>query len=85
MNPLLISLLLVGAGLYFGIRNIRLLRNEAALREFVQNNPKASFWVKKHGLDGATKIARESFLPFGIIVSAGLVAAGAWNIWRIYA
>ncbi len=85
MEPLLLSLLLVGAGIYFGFRNVRLLRNEAALRAYVQNSPKAALWVRKYGLDGATKMTRESFLPLGLLVSAAMVGLGSWNLWRMYA
>ena len=85
MEPPLLSLLLVAGGLYFGFRNLRLLRNEAALREYVRNSPKAALWVKKYGLEGATKMTRESFLPLGLLISAGMVALGGWNLWRMYA
>jgi hypothetical protein len=85
LEPLLLSLLLVAGGIYFGFRNLRLLRNEAALREYVRSSPKAALWVKKYGLDGATKMTRESFLPLGLLISAAMVSLGVWNLWRIYA
>jgi hypothetical protein len=84
LEPLILSLLLVGAGIYFGLRNVRLLRNEAALREYMQSSPKATVWVRKYGLDGATKMARETFIPLGLAISAGMVAFGGWNLWRMY-
>ena len=84
MEPLILSLLLVGGGIYFGFRNLRLLRNEVALREYMQRSPKAILWVRKYGLDGATKMARESFIPLGLAISAGMVTFGGWNLWRMY-
>ncbi|UCV00955.1 hypothetical protein [Acidovorax radicis] len=85
MEALLLSLLLVVGGIYFGVRNVRLLRSEDALREYVQNSPKAALWVRKYGLDGATKMTRESFLPLGLLISVAMVALGGWNLWRMYA
>lgn len=84
MEPLLLSLLLIGGGIYFGLRNVRLLRNEAALREYMQSSPKATLWVRKYGLDGAIKMARESFIPLGLAISAAMVVFGGWNLWRTY-
>lgn len=84
MESLFLSLVLIAAGIYFGFRNVRLLRNDDALREYVQSSAKAALWVRKYGIDGATKMARESFLPLGIAISAAMVAFGSWNLWRTY-
>lgn len=85
MEALLLSLLLVAGGIYFGLRNVRLLRSDDALRDYVRSSPKAALWVSKYGLDGAMKMTRETFLPIGLLVSAGMVALGVWNLWRMYA
>ncbi|EER60555.1 hypothetical protein AcdelDRAFT_1892 [Acidovorax delafieldii 2AN] len=84
MEALILSLILVVGGIYFGFRNVRLLRNEAALREYMQSSPKATLWVRKYGLDGATKMVRESFIPLGLVISTAMVAFGGWNLWRMY-
>ena len=84
MENVALSVVLVIVGIYFGLRNIRFLRNEAALREYMQNSPKAALWVRKYGLDGATKIARKSFLPLGLVISAGMMVFGGWNLWRMF-
>lgn len=85
MEALILSLLMIFAGGYFGFRNIRLLRNEIALREYVRDSPKAVLWVRKYGVDGATKMVRETFLPLGLFISCGMVAFGLWGLWRLYA
>ncbi|MEG0113888.1 MAG: hypothetical protein RR749_15890 [Comamonas sp.] len=85
MNSLFFPLIMLAAGLFFCFRNIRFLLNEHALREYMQNSPKAALWVKKYGLVGATKMARESFLPLGLVISVGMVAVSGWSLWRILA
>ena len=83
MTALILNSLLLMAGVYFGVRNVLLLRSESALRAYMQSSPKAVFWVRKYGLDGASKMARESFIPLGLVVSFGMIALSAWNLWRI--
>ena len=85
MDSLFFPLFVLAIGLYFCFRNIRFLLNEHALREYMQNSPKAAPWVKKYGLVGATKMARESFLPLGLVISVGLVGVGGWSLWRLLA
>jgi hypothetical protein len=29
-------------------------------------------------------MARETFIPLGLAISAGMVAFGGWNLWRMY-
>ncbi|MBL0039854.1 MAG: hypothetical protein KA505_02875 [Xanthomonadales bacterium] len=82
-QALFFNILLLLGGLYFVVRNIRLLRSETALRAYMESSPKAVLWVRKYGLDGATKVARESFIPLGLVVSAAMIGLGAWNLWRI--
>lgn len=84
LETLALSLLMIAAGIYFGIRNVRLLTNEGALREYVQKSPKAVKWVNQYGVDGAMKMSRQSFLPLGIIMSIAMMGFGLWNLWRIY-
>ena len=83
-QALILNLLLLLGGLYFGVRNIHFLRNESSLRTYMESSPKAAIWVSKYGLEGATKMARESFLPLGLVISAAMVGFGAWNLWRIF-
>lgn len=84
MASSILALILVLGGVYFLIRNVRLLHNENALREYMQSNPKAAYWVKKYGLDGAMKLTHETFLPFGIAAACGMVGLGVWLLWRLY-
>ena len=85
MEALLLNLLLLLGGLYFGFRSVHLLRNESALRAYMESNPKAAMWVRKHGLDGASKMARETFIPLSLVISLVMVLFGTWNLWRITA
>jgi len=84
METTLFPLLIVAVGAYFTFRNIRMLRNEALLRDYVASSPKAALWVRKYGIDGTVKLVRDTFLPLGIVVSLGFVGYGAWLLWRIY-
>jgi hypothetical protein len=49
MEALVLSLVLIVGGIYFGVRNLRFLQNEEALRAYMQTSPKAWIWVKKYG------------------------------------
>lgn len=80
----ILSVLFLVAGIYFSVRNVRMLRNETALREYMQSSPKATLWVRKFGLDGATRLARKFFLPSGLLISVAMAGVGAWNLWRMY-
>ena len=77
------ALFLLG-GVYFGLRNVQMLRSETALRKYIGCSPKAAFWVRKYGLDGAIAIAREAFIPLGVLVSLAMVGLSTWNLWRIF-
>lgn len=83
-QALILSLLLLVGGVYFGVRSIHFMRNERALREYMQSSPKAALWVGKYGLDAATKMARESFIPVSLVLSSAMVGLGAWNLWRLF-
>jgi hypothetical protein len=80
----ILSVLFLVAGIYFSVRNVRMLRNETALREYMQSSPKATLWVRKFGLDDATRLARKFFLPSGLLISVAMAGVGAWNLWRMY-
>ena len=84
MEATLLSLALFLIGAWFTFRNVRMLYREDLLREYVQTNPKAALWVRKHGVEGATKLTRKVFLPLGTVVSFGMTLYGAWLLWRIH-
>ncbi len=84
MEATLLAIALVAIGVYYTIRNIRMLRRHDLLREYVQSSPKAALWVRKYGVDGATKLIRETFLPLGTALSAGFALYGLWLLWRVY-
>ena len=83
-TALVLNALFLLGGVYFGLQNIHMLRSETALRKYIGCSPKAAFWVRKYGLDGAIAIAREAFIPLGVLVSLAMVGLGAWNLWRIF-
>ena len=83
-EALILSLVLIVGGIYVAVRNLRLLQNEDMLRAYMQTSPKAWIWVKKYGLDGATKLTRQRFIPTGLVASGVMVGFGAWVLWRLY-
>ncbi len=84
MEAFILNFTLIAFGIYVGIRNIRLLRSEVALRDYMRTNPKAAFWVSKYGFERATQMAREQTIPLGIAIAAALISLGVWNLFRIY-
>lgn len=84
METLVIALFITVGGAYLAVRNIRFMRNPQALHQYMQTSPKAVLWVRKYGLDGATELARKTFVPMGIVASLTLMCAGIWMLWRLY-
>jgi hypothetical protein len=84
MEAILFNSAFIVGGVYFGFRNIRLLRDERALRDYMQSSPSAARWVSKYGIERATQMAREKTIPLGIAIAAAMVGLGAWNLSRIY-
>lgn len=84
MEATLFNSALIIGGLYFGIRNVRLLRSELALRDYMRDSPKAAAWVSKYGFERATQMAKEKTIPLGIALAAAMVGLGVWNLSRIY-
>lgn len=84
METLVIALVLAVGGTYLAVRNVRFMRDEQALRQYMQTSPKATFWVRKYGFDGATQIARKTFIPMGIFASLLMMGTGVWMLWRLY-
>ncbi|WP_440223241.1 hypothetical protein ACQQ2N_19500 [Dokdonella sp. MW10] len=84
-QALVLNLLLLLGGFYFGIRNVILLRSEEALRDYMKRSHKAVAWVDKYGIDRATSMARESLIPLGLVMAAAMTGVGGWNLWRIFA
>lgn len=84
MESTFLSLLIIAAGLYFGLRNLRMLRNETLLRAYIEASPQAAMWIRKYGVEGTMKLARETFLPLGIVVSAGFIGYGGWFLWSVH-
>jgi hypothetical protein len=80
MEQFLFPVLVTVAGAIFLVRNINYLLNEDKLRNYVENSPKAKLWVKKFGVKKTIILSKKIFLPFGIIVSFGLLGFGAWSI-----
>ncbi len=71
------SIMLITIGGIFLLRNIIHLRDEKKLREYLENSRKGRFWVSKLGIDKTVKISRKYFLPIGLVISSGLLIAGA--------
>ncbi len=83
-QALIINALLIAAGLYFGIRNLRLLASEDKLRNYITTSPKARGWVQKYGVDESIKMARRTTVPIGLVVALAMFCFGLWNLWQIY-
>ena len=71
------SIMLITIGGFFLLRNIVFLRDEKKLREYLENSRKGRIWVSKFGVDKTSELSRKYFLPLGIVISAGLLIAGA--------
>jgi hypothetical protein len=83
LTALLLPTILMLAGLYFAVRNFRFLKNPHALHEYMRKSPSAHRWVEKYGIEAATKMAKDSFVPFGIVLSSLAFLFGAWNLVRV--
>ena len=83
MEAIVLSTLMIVAGGYFGLRNLRFLRSDEALRGYIQSSPKAAAWVTKYGTERAMKMVKETTAPLGIIISVALIGAGLWNLYRV--
>ncbi|MCB1634309.1 MAG: hypothetical protein KDI51_06925 [Xanthomonadales bacterium] len=83
MEVLIYSIFSLAAGAYFLVRNIRLMRDENALREYLSKSPKALVWVQKYGVEGAMRMARDSSLRLGLVMAVGLMVAGGWWLWHV--
>lgn len=83
MHPLLISSILLFAGLYFLFRNIKLIRDSAELESYLATSPKAKLWVGKYGIERTTELAKKYFLPLGVIIAFAMVGIGSWSLYRI--
>lgn len=70
------SLILILAGSYFLWRNLGYARDETKLREYLETSPKAKLWVRSLGMEKSITLSKVIFLPLGLIVSAGMIAAG---------
>ncbi|MCB1642868.1 MAG: hypothetical protein KDI37_14145 [Xanthomonadales bacterium] len=82
MEVLIYSIFSLAAGAYFLVRNIRLMRDENALREYLSKSPKALVWVQKYGVEGAMRMARDSSLRLGLVMAVGLMVAGGYGMFR---
>ena len=83
MHPLLIPSILLIAGLYFLVRNIKFIRDNAELESYLSTSPKGKFWIGKYGLKRTTELARKYFLPLGVIIAIAMVGIGSWSLYRI--
>lgn len=80
MESLVIPVVTIIAGIYFLVRNIRLLRDEKKLAEYIQTSRRAKPWVDRFGANRATEIARRYLLPMGVVIAAILLSIGIWSL-----
>lgn len=83
MHPLLLPVLLTAIGAYFLARNIRYLRNQDALRDYVTTSPKAQHWLKLHGEEKTIELTRKYFLPLGVVAALVSLSIGLWTMWQV--
>ena len=82
MQAPLIPIVGLVAGLYFLLRNWRLLRDEQALRSYITNSPKAARWVEKYGVNEAMRKAKTMTIPLGMVVSAALAGVSGYRLYQ---
>lgn len=75
--------ILVLAGTYFIIRNVRLLRDDDYLTNYLQKSHKGQRYVKEHGLEKAFQQTRRVYAPLGLVVSCLLATLGLLKILGI--
>lgn len=83
MEPSIFPVIATLAGIFFLIRNSIYFRDEEKLREYIQRSPKAKLWIKKYGVEKTMSFTKKIFLPFGIVVSCGLLGVGLWGLLNL--
>lgn len=67
-------------GLYFFIRNVRMLMNETRLLDYLNTSPKGKAWIAKFGLEKTVSLSKKYFIPVGCVVSLALFGIGVRNL-----
>jgi hypothetical protein len=80
MASLIYPLLCIFAGSFFLYRNIRMLKEDGKLREYLEKSPKAKLWINKLGMEKTISLSKKYFLPLGCIVAATLLSVGIWSL-----
>lgn len=70
-------------GLYFLIRNVLMMRDEAKLIAYLQTSPKGKAWVALYGMEETIKKCKKVFLPLGSLIGCALLIVGVRNILLI--
>jgi uncharacterized membrane protein YbaN (DUF454 family) len=83
MHPLILPSILVVAGLYFMIRNIKYLRDQPELESYLATSPTGKAWCAKYGQEKTVELSNKYFLPLGIIVSVVMLLVGSWSFYKI--
>jgi hypothetical protein len=83
MHPMIFPTLLIVAGAYFLVRNIRFLLNKTALHDYVMTSSKAHYWLKAYGEKTTLEYTRKYFVPLGIVTALIMLAIGVWSIWEL--
>ncbi len=83
MHPLIIPTICLLAGIYFFVRNIRLLMDQDRLAQFLATDPRGQFWAKRIGEERMFSISKNFFLPIGLVVSFILFSIGAWSLLQL--
>lgn len=84
MEPWIFSTIIALGGLYFVVRNVRLLRDETKLREYLLISPKAKLWVSRLGMERTIVLTRKYFLPVGLLIGLGLCGSGLFGLWTYF-
>ena len=84
MRTIFFSGLMLIAGTYFFIRNLIYLLNESKMRVYLENSPKAKFWIKKLGMERTVRLSRFVFLPLGTLVALFFILIGSWRLLLYY-
>ena len=80
MEHLFLPGILVIAGAFFLYRNISCIRDEAKLRDYLENSPKAKLWVNKLGIEKTVYLSKKYLLPLGIVVATALLGCGLYGL-----
>ena len=83
MHPLIVPLILFVGGIYFLVRNIRLLKDKSELETYLATSPTGKAWVSRFGQEKTADLSKKYFLPLGAVVAVVMIGLGGWSLFHL--